>query len=240
MKIHLEMKKKPLSNINWYLQQRLRHKPLAYILQSQPFLSLDIITRPPVLIPRWETEEWTDRLIGRISTEKRVLELCTGSGCISLAMASYCTDLVIDAIDKSFAAIKIARLNQRKLNIDPRRLNFHHLDIMSDSLVRFSGYDLVICNPPYVSMSEFSSLDKSVRNWEDPRALIASDNGLEFYQRIAKCRFLFSKNAKFCFEIGDTQGKQVSKIMSDNGFINIRVEKDLRGKDRVVTGQIDN
>ena len=231
---------------NW-VTQRQKGKPLQYVLGSQPFAGLSIRLRPPVLIPRWETEEWTLRLIESLQSSHslssttrtkpvRILELCSGSGCISLALAHHLSFVTIDALDISKAAITLSRLNERKLGISSTRLCFHLEDIFSSNLERFRDYDIVVANPPYITPSDYATLDHSVKGYEDIRALKTSDDqGLEFYKRIVNCTWLFrNPPCRLIVEIGHQQNHLVSQLLQNHGFESIVVFKDLAGRNRCV------
>jgi release factor glutamine methyltransferase len=167
--------------------------------------------------------------------------LCSGTGCISLALAHHLPSVNIDALDISPSAVLLAKLNQRIFGISAKKLRFHHFDLFN--LKRdgpFSGYDLVVSNPPYISPEEFKSLDASVRDFEDERALRTRDeNGVEFYEFIAKSDFLFQSKtqSRLIVEIGETQGPLVKKILKEANFTNVQILKDLAGSDRVVEGR---
>lgn len=232
---------KELNKLNWWIRSRGREKPLQYCLGWQTFLDLRIALRPPVLIPRWETEEWTDRLIKKLqnsqSRPKRILELCAGSGCISLALAKAFPDAQVTGLDISTASNRLSRVNQRRNGVS--NLRFQLVDLFSPRIKEFAQFDLVVSNPPYVSQKEYAVLDPSVKDWEDPRALLTTDDdGVEFYEHISKSKHLLADNALLVFEIGETQGRLVSSIMAKNDFCNIIVEKDSAGSDRTVSGNI--
>ena len=187
-----------------------RHKPLQYMLQSQPFCGLDIRIRPPILIPRCfkciriipvviydvprcrpETAEWTMSLIQRIqqssaSRKLRILDLCTGSGCIALALAHHCSHAHVDAVDINPRAVRLGRLNARRLGIP---VSFQTDDLFrSEFHIPANHYDVIVCNPPYISDAEFQTLERDVREWEDRKALVGSLNqnpdGLRYYHRL--------------------------------------------------------
>ncbi|CAG8515997.1 2636_t:CDS:2 [Ambispora leptoticha] len=206
-------------------------KPLQYILGTQPFLNLEIITRPPVLIPRWETEEWTCSLANLLNSHLetnqspdddtpkrkprrpfRILDICTGSGCIALALAhnlppDTCT---VHAIDNASDALLLAQRNISVHN-PHNRVILSNLDIMKSSNKELSefvkrcntsgsgddndynnnydgnGFDLIVSNPPYVTRAEYEMVSNEIKLWEDKRALIAdNEDGTSFHQRIAK------------------------------------------------------
>lgn len=257
-----ECSEKEILKLKFWISCRAKGKPLQYCLGNQPFMDLEIKLRQPVLIPRWETEEWTENLVNEIKKEignsnspKRILELCTGTGCVSLALAKHLPTSKIgkifqtaiyressDAIDISKHSILLAKLNQKRLKIgcSDSRLSFHQADLFNDQdLKKFGNYNLVVSNPPYIPLKEYNQLDPSVKDFEDEGALLTRDDeGIEFYQRISQSKWLFSKGSKLVFEIGAQQGKLVTKILKDLDFNNVTVTKDSAGRDRVVTASI--
>ncbi|KAJ1673747.1 hypothetical protein EV182_004640 [Spiromyces aspiralis] len=193
-----------------------KHKPLQYILGTQPFDRLELAVRPPVLIPRPETEEWAIRVSDAISASLqqyarrrvRILDLCSGSGCISLALASRlpADTAEIVGVDVSAKAVLLAdenlSLNERYLR---NAVSFYQVDLNGDvskQMMAVMGaashdavvgeFDVVVSNPPYVSYREYCSLDSDVRDWEDPNALVPNfgatdsldDDGLRMIRRI--------------------------------------------------------
>ncbi|KAF9425476.1 hypothetical protein BGZ94_007496 [Podila epigama] len=202
-------------------------KPLQYILGTQPFMDLEILTRPPTLIPRWETEEWTARLASTLSKESslfhrasssgikspfKVLDICTGSGCIPLGLASALPphSSHLWGVDIHPKAVQLAKDNALKNEalLRGNTVEFQQADLLSDSAIdRFrswttrpqdmlnqksigqigtAGFDLVISNPPYIAHDEYDTLEPEVSQWEDPNALLADEEGLMFYPRIAQ------------------------------------------------------
>ena len=226
----------------WISDRTRRHKPLQYILGHTDFCGLRIRLRPPSLIPRWETEEWTFNLISDIKSivkkerlsSLKLLDICTGTGCIALSLASHLSQIPnfsvkVHAWDISQQALLLARLNQRKLKISQDILQFHSInvfdDIQVDDFVKKTGkFDLIASNPPYISSNEMKALDPDVLHWEDHKALIAGNNGLEFYSRILSLHSrllsndLLSKSLpRFVFEIGGAYQKSgLEGFMSPN------------------------
>ncbi|CAG8815932.1 29738_t:CDS:2, partial [Racocetra persica] len=208
-----------------YVNERVeKSKPLQYILGTQPFCDLEIITKPPVLIPRWETEEWTSRLIAllkpRFSTNTtfasqkssfKIIDICTGSGCIALALSNALpkNSCYINGVDISNDALSLANLNLSIMDSCKKihnHVEFFHFDIMKSTdeqiyefMQKSNGYDLVVSNPPYISHDEYLTLDEDVRLWEDKLAMVADENGTIFHNRIAylTARYLFKKNSPF-------------------------------------------
>ncbi|KAI8985968.1 S-adenosyl-L-methionine-dependent methyltransferase [Pilobolus umbonatus] len=223
------------------------HKPLQYILGTQPFCGLEIVTRPPVLIPRWETEEWTNRIIEllrpRLSSSKppfRILDVCTGTGCIGLALAAHLPkdSVEITGLDISNDAITLAQENlliHKSMIKNP--IEFHQKDIFQYE--RDSTFNLIVSNPPYISHEEYKNIDPGVKDWEDPRALVTEEDGTRIHKRIihvAKyCQPVFDDVPRVVMEIGGThQISRLTKEMEDNELHNTTIWKDLAEKDRVI------
>ncbi|KAJ1727259.1 hypothetical protein LPJ61_004669, partial [Coemansia biformis] len=199
----IEHDSKRFSSVQWaWLRQAVadrveHHKPLQYILGHQPFGKAVMGTRPPVLIPRWETEEWMLRLAGQLSAHHaghqtarqgsshpwqiNILDACTGSGCISLGLACELPAGAarIAGVDVSADAIALANSNlTRNAKILNNEVEFHQLDLLAPDVlsrlgaIRNDGWDMVVANPPYVTPAEYAQLDADVRDWEDVRALV--------------------------------------------------------------------
>lgn len=227
-----------------------KHMPLQYLLGSMPFAGLDILTQPPVLIPRPETEEWTINLIEQLQAipdkKLQILDLCTGSGCIALALADALPPAKIFGTDISDAALALA--NQNKIHNHIPNVEFLRSDLFSQIPKAFT-FDLIAGNPPYIAPQEWQNLDTSVQQWEDKHALIAADHGLAIIKKIIDMapayirpnQILRQKNIpQLILEIDYTQGKAVSDYMRNAGYNQIAIHKDLEGKDRIASGRVDN
>ncbi|KAI9506443.1 S-adenosyl-L-methionine-dependent methyltransferase [Coemansia spiralis] len=245
-----------VDHVQWaWLRQAVRDrahdKPLQYILGKQAFGRATIFTRPPVLIPRWETEEWVLRLARMIgdSGEKalRVVDMCSGSGCVALALKLELGGLVdVLGVDVSEAAVALA-LENRKAN-HAGGVRFKRLDLASREacaeLTKEGPWDMIVANPPYVTPQEYVELDPSVRDWEDKRALVPdSDDPMGFIRRLAElasevsCHTLPSCLPRLVVEIGGShQVEATQQAMHDNGLNATEVWKDMAGTDRVVLG----
>jgi len=182
-----------IEETTWHAIQQLldehlhNHKPLAYILGSQPFLTLDLTIVPPILIPRPETEWWVAHLIEECQkldtatkNSLRILDLCTGSGCIALALAHALPQSHIIGIDINPAAIPLAQQNSARNNVD--NVTFVLSDLFKE--LGTQTFDLIVANPPYISQSDYQTLEESVRNWEDPQALWAENEGTQLIRQI--------------------------------------------------------
>ncbi len=232
----------------WIDKQVKENIPLQYLIGSVPFGDCEILTEPPTLIPRPETEEWCLNLIDRLAHYKTepltILDLCTGSGCLAIALAKAFPHATIFASDISESALELAQKNA--LHNKVSHITFINSDIFNEIPPELK-FDIIISNPPYISESEWKEVDASVKEWEDPAALMAPENGLSIIKNIVQsAQFFLKKNNAFknaaipqlYIEIGHQQGKAVSKLLKDAGFINIVIEKDLQKKDRVVLGCI--
>lgn len=162
----------------WDLWMRRYHKPLAYILKSQPFLGHSIRVVPPVLIPREETEYWVGGVLEVIPHGLRILELCTGSGCIAAALAHKCHSIV--AVDKCPMAVRLAIRNTQKF----KNVKVISVDLFDDEWIKecAGSFDLIISNPPYLPRT--TRLPTSVKVWEDGAALFGGSHGTLFHERI--------------------------------------------------------
>lgn len=226
----------------WLDKLTKEHMPLQYILGTVPFLSVTIEVKPPILIPRPETEEWCALLIEKLQqhgpTNLTILDLCTGSGCIALALAKALPHSTIVATDISRDALQLAQTNANRNNIT--NVTFIKSDIY-EQLQPDKKFDLIVSNPPYIAPEEWPNLQPEVRLWEDKTALVAEQHGLELIERIIKGakNYYTTKRLSFAqlwIEIGYKQGKAVTDLMAQAGFSQITIIKDLYGKDRVVTG----
>jgi release factor glutamine methyltransferase len=247
--------------INWHEknQQKLDdalHKlinkdmPLQYILGVWPFGDLEIKVKPPVLIPRPETEEWTLNLINQLKpcTDQKltILDLCTGSGCIALALAKALPKAFVYGTDISDHALMLAKQNAQHNHI--KNVEFLYSDLFNQIPKEFK-FDLIVGNPPYIAPKEWSTLEKSVTEWEDKQALVAPDNGLAVIKKIIdgapryiKPNDILKKHAvaQLVLEIDIDQASVIVEYMKQHNYTHINVYKDLEGKDRVVAGRVDD
>jgi release factor glutamine methyltransferase len=227
-----------------------QHMPIQYILQSVPFADLDILVEPPTLIPRPETEELCMEIIAQLNQLKNkaitILDLCTGSGCIALALAKAFPMARVYGVDIALKAVALAQKNA--LHNAITNVQFFHSDLFSE-IPSSTHFDLIISNPPYISHEEWQRLDPYVQEWEDPQALIAPNNGLAIIEAIialaphyiARNTELSSRNIpQLVLEIGYNQGAAVYQLFESYHFSNIHIKKDLEGKDRFASGSVGN
>lgn len=222
--------------------------PIQYILGSVPFNGVDILVEPPVLIPRPETEEWTIHIAQQLqklpSISLTILDLCTGSGCIAIALAKALPTAHIFASDIEDHAIALTEKNCIHNTI-------HNVMLLKsdlfESIPQDLKFDLIVGNPPYIATQEWQALEPSVKNWEDKHALVASDDGLKIIADIIKSapRFLKTNSAlenknipQLILEIGFRQAGRVRALLKQTGYCDITIEKDLEGKDRVASARV--
>lgn len=223
-------------------------KPLQYILGSVPFGTVDIVVKPPVLIPRPETEEWCMWLLYKLTflhnKNLTIIEPCTGSGCIAVALARALPMATIYGTDISQDALALTRENAIRNNVD--NVVTLESDLFANVPVDCKA-DLIVANPPYISEAVFGALDPSVTRWEDHRALVAADHGLAVIKRIIKQAPIHLKPnqemalhaiPQLMIEIGYDQAEAVVALMHEAHYTAIQVHKDLEGKDRVVSGRV--
>ncbi|MBT4595094.1 peptide chain release factor N(5)-glutamine methyltransferase, partial [bacterium] len=234
--------------IDQWIHERVdEKKPLQYIIGYVPFCGISVLVRPPILIPRPETEEWTASLIKELRVvqmpQMKILDLCCGSGCIGLALADAFPDARVVGVDLNPEAVALACENRDRLGIANAFFVQEDLNVFLDSVPE--KFDLVVSNPPYIADSELCMLPEGVVKWEDHKALFAPDRGLAFYKDIAQKirRVLAGKSAigvpEVCLEIGRLQGKEVTEIISKCGFYGIVVHKDASGQDRCVHAKLN-
>ncbi len=232
-----------LAKVRNFLKQKKAQKPLQYIMKKTNFYGLDLYVDESVLIPRFDTEFLVEQTLEQIKQKSsdqniRILDIGTGSGAIAIALAAKLENLKITAIDKYQNALKVANLNIKNHQLSDR-INLLQIDLFNNQdLAKIdSKFDLIISNPPYISMAEYQNLDATVKKFEPKEALTDSENGLKFYHRIKELlpRFL-KQNGLLFLEIGYNQRESILKIY-ENLFKKNRVLKDYGGNDRVFIGE---
>ena len=213
--------------------QRVAHTPLAYIKGTQEFMGLEFSVNKQVLIPNQDTETLVEEAMRLMHDGMRVLDLCTGSGCIALSLLHYTNDTSAVATDISEAALTVAVQNAGQLKLT-ERVSFAETDLFP---VQKEKFDLIVSNPPYIPTEVIETLAPEVKDHEPRLALDGTEDGLSFYRRIIRTapEWLF-ESGWLILEIGYDQGEAISAMMRENGFRDIEVIRDLGGKDRVVTG----
>jgi len=218
-----------------------QNEPVPYLVGKTEFYSIELQISPDCLIPRPETELLVERateFLRKRQGPQLVCDLCTGSGCIAVAIAKNFPDAHITATDISDAALSVAARNIEKHALTDR-VNLLCGDLFDPLIPQLdkSPFDLIVCNPPYVSTSEYEALEPNVRNYEPRLALHAGPDGLDVYKRIAERVDAFLKpDGALMLEIGHAQGPAVRQLLESAApFTNIRIEKDFQNNDRIVT-----
>lgn len=212
---------------------RAQHYPLQYITGHQWFMGVPFKVDESVLIPRQDTELLVERAVSIIGRKGlKVLDMCTGTGCIAICIDKFCSNAVITAADVSSKALEVAEYNRSSNNSNVKF-------IKSDLFENIEGkYDIIVSNPPYIPTGVIKDLMPEVREHEPLTALDGNVDGLEFYRRITSESLQYLESGGILmYEIGCEQAESISEIMQINGLDNIKVYKDLAGLDRVVECQ---
>ena len=230
-----EIKEEDKNKIREMLMLRAKNrKPLQYILGEWEFYGLPFKVRENVLIPRPDTEILVEQCIQlmREMEEPNILDIGSGSGAISIAIANELKSSSVTGLDINEDAIKLA--NENKVLNKVENVNFMKSDLF-EKLDEDFKYDLIVSNPPYITKEEYETLMPEVKNFEPKNALTDLGDGLHFYREISKKAESYLKDTGYlAFEIGYKQAKDVSKILEDNNFAILSVVKDYGGNDRVV------
>ena len=226
-----------------YLEQRAQHIPLQHITGVQEFMGLEFAVNEHVLVPRQDTETLVECVLSYVQPQMKVLDMCTGSGCILLSLLLELPQALGTGVDVSEGALCVAKENRKRLGLE-QRAELIQSDLFSaDYFRKNSGndhmeYDMLISNPPYIRTEDIEGLMEEVRFHDPVLALDGKENGLYFYEKITEQAGTYLKPGGWLmYEIGCDQGMDVSEIMKKNGFEQIEIKKDLAGLDRVVTGR---
>jgi release factor glutamine methyltransferase len=215
-----------------------KHEPLQYIIGNTEFFGLNIKVSPSVLIPRPETEQLVELCLqNNLQAKLRVIDLCTGSGCIALALKKHRPDWDVFALDKYENALKQAKENSDLLGLP---INFIKADVLFDFEQKLDGkFDIIISNPPYVRQSEAAQMKSNVLDHEPHEALfVADDDALVFYRKMIDfARQNLQKGGFLFFEINEYKGKEMLDLFTGSAFINVTLLKDAEQKDRFVMAE---
>lgn len=219
------------------LQKRCLRIPLQYILGVQEFMGLEFKVDERVLIPRQDTEDMVELTLKEYpGRETRILDMCTGSGCIAISLAKLGGYDRVVAVDLSEGALEVTRENARKLDVTDR-LTVLQSDLyeQAEAIGQFGRYDVIISNPPYIPTQVIAGLSPEVRDYEPVLALDGTEDGLYFYRKLANESGRFLKpGGTICLEIGYDQAEAVSGLLHNAGYDAIKVIKDTPGLDRIV------
>lgn len=215
------------------LEQRAVHVPLQHLLGYQDFMGLRFQVNEYVLIPRQDTEILVEEAMRYLHDGIRILDLCTGSGCILLSLLHYSNDCEGVGVDISQEALQVAAQNAELLGI---KADF----LKSDLYEKVTGkFDLLVSNPPYIERKVIPTLMEEVREYDPYIALDGGEDGLDFYRRIiGGAQDYLKRGGQILMEIGSGQAKAVSELLREAGFKEIDVCRDFAGLDRVVSGRL--
>lgn len=223
------------------IRQRAAHIPLQHITGEQEFMGYPFCVNEHVLIPRQDTEILVEEAIQIMRPKMKILDMCTGSGCIVLSILKMCkekyymTDLQGIGADVSEEALKVARENSRRLEVP---VTWIQSDLFA-KIPEEEKYDVIVSNPPYIETAVIDTLQEEVRLHDPYIALDGKEDGLYFYRRIISEAGKYLKpQGKLMFEIGCDQAEAVEELMKNAGYEQITVKKDLAGLDRVVYGTL--
>ncbi len=210
--------------------------PIQYLLGEWEFYGINIAVNKNVLIPRADTETLVDEALKIIKKGDRVADICTGSGCIAAALITN-ADCFVTAVELSDRAIKVAEQNLKATgNKNYGIIKADVLNSPDDTL--WDRYDVIVSNPPYIKSEDIKKLDKNVQR-EPIMALDGGEDGLKFYKALAKeWKKLLKEGGKILLEIGFDQAGEVSEILENNGFCDIKCVRDSGQNDRVIIGTI--
>ena len=213
------------------LKRRGTHIPLQHITGEQEFMGLTFLVNDQVLVPRQDTEILVEEALKVLKPGMRVLDMCTGSGCIIISLLKYCQGLEGHAVDLSAGALEVAAANAKKQEV---AVNFRQSDLFEQVEEKFH---VIVSNPPYIPTDVIEHLMEEVRFHDPMMALDGKEDGLYFYREIIKVSHLYlEKEGWLMFEIGSDQGEAVANLMKEAKYTRVRVIKDLAGHDRVVVG----
>ena len=250
-----QMPEKQYRHYRELLEKRASHIPLQHLTGEQEFMGFPFVVNQHVLVPRQDTETLVETALSYVKPGMRVLDLCTGSGCIAISLAKLCGGLQVDAADISREALTVAMGNAARLEAD---VTFWQGDLFAcrqmcadawrkekqgiacaeaETNLSPATYDCIVSNPPYIRTDVIGTLSEEVRLHEPYQALDGKSDGLYFYRRIITeaCGYL-KPGGHIFFEIGYDQGEAVKNLLLEEGYTDVKVLQDLAGLDRVVTG----
>ena len=238
LNLHKELTKEQLDSFNEMIQDRLKGRPIAYIVNNREFMGLDFYVEEGVLIPRPDTEPLVEEVIELVKGKEnlKIVDIGTGSGAITVSLAKYIKDCQVYSLDISDKALSIGLKNAISNEVE-NKINFIKSNIFSGIEDKGLKLDVIVSNPPYIRRADIETLHTQVKDYEPYIALEGGEDGLDFYRDITRESVKYLKDKGIlAFEVGHDQAEDVSEILKHNGYTNIYTKKDLQGIDRVVIG----
>lgn len=226
------------------VDRRIAGEPVAQISGEWEFMGIPIKVTEDVLIPRIDTEVLAEAAIDLLRSREvsgtRVVDLCTGSGCVGIAIAANVPDCRMVCIDKSLKALAVCRQNVERNRLS-RCITILDADALKAPPMLIGRFDVLVSNPPYIPTGEIGTLDGSVKDFEPRMALDGGEDGLQFYRSIAsRWKSVLKDNGWMIMECGEGQAGPVEEILRRNGFKDLTRYQDTIGVDRVVAGRVTN
>lgn len=224
-----------LDDYNSAIMRRCTREPLQYIIGTASFMGLDFKVSPAVLVPRADTEILVEEILKDFHSGSRILDMCTGSGCILISLMNYSNDCAGVGVDLSEDALEIAKYNAEQL-VPDKDIVFVKSDLFTE-IDKEERFDIIVSNPPYIATAVIEELMPEVRDYEPRMALDGTEDGLFFYRKIVDNAEVYLKSGgMLAFEIGYDQGEAVKQLMLDYGYNEVEIVKDYSDMDRVVKG----
>lgn len=233
LKMNEPMSEDEFHQFQTYIQRRIKGEPCQYIFKNTEFMGLDFYCDERVLIPRGDTELLVDEALTYLLglEQPKMIDVCTGSGCIVLSLASYCPQLWAMGIDISREALEVAKLNQERLGVE---VSFKEGNLLCGIEERVH---LITANPPYITTDDMKNLDTSIRDYEPRLALEGGEDGLIYYRELIPMAYeCLLESGMLMVEIGYNQGEAVKKLFEEAGFDSVKCIRDYQGYDRIVKG----
>jgi release factor glutamine methyltransferase len=225
-----------------FIERRITHEPVAYILGEKEFMGLNFKLTPDVLIPRPETEILVETALaeikGREAKSIEVLDVGTGSGAIAISVGHYCRECRVTALDISPAAIEVARQNGEHLGVD--NIKFLVMDALDLQVKNDEKYDYLLVNPPYIAERDRKELHPQISNYEPGIALFSGENGLLFYSGfIPKIPSIIKKGGWIFMEIGYDQKEKINILLKESNFSGIEFIPDYQKIERIAKARYE-
>ena len=221
--------------LNELLKRRAKREPIQYIINNAWFYGRQFYVNQNVFIPRPESERLIEEAINNLRDfdSPKILEIGTGSGCLSISLAIELPNSDVKSIDISNKAINVAKINSEKFHVD--NISFKKLDFLKSGMKTFHNFDLLISNPPYIPKKDMESLMPEVRNFEPYSALTDNNDGLEFYRKFSRdLPYILNSNGIGIFEVGLSPHPKDAKRIFNKISRSTKLLKDYNGDDRLI------